>query len=64
MSDNITVTIYDAEGRMISSEIQNLPAGLNRITISNSQLKGRLGVFYCKIKSREFDQVIKLLRIE
>ncbi|MCZ2102520.1 MAG: T9SS type A sorting domain-containing protein [Chitinophagales bacterium] len=63
-AETVSVVIFDASGKMISSENLALQAGYNQITINNNQLKNRLGVFYCKIKSGEINQVLKLLRIE
>lgn len=59
-----TIIIFDASGKMVSSETTPLQAGYNSILINSSQLKDKAGVFYCKIKSNEINQVLKLLRIE
>ncbi len=60
----VSMMIFDATGKMVSSENMVLQAGFNQISINSNQLKNRLGVFYCKIKSQELNQVLKLLRIE
>ncbi len=58
------VSIFDATGKTLHRGTVNLQSGSNQITISDSQLGGAKGVLYCKIKGKDFNEVLKLYRIE
>jgi len=58
------ISIFDASGKTLHRGIVNLNAGTNQITLSDNQLGGTKGVLYCKIKGKDFNEVLKLYRIE
>ena len=58
---NISMTIVDVVGRAIKNiPTTNLQQGKNKITIDLAELKS--GIYFCKIKSSENLQTIKLIR--
>lgn len=58
---NISMTIVDVVGRAIKNiPTTNLQQGKNKITIDLAELKS--GIYFCKIKSSENLQAIKLIR--
>lgn len=60
----VNISLYDAKGSTIFKSAENLPAGKHTLTINEKQMGDKLGVFYCKIKSKDLNEVIKILRIE
>lgn len=60
----VSLSIFDAKGSMVYSGSLNLGAGENQLQIGQQQLGDRKGIFYCKIKSGELNEVVKMLRIE
>jgi hypothetical protein len=58
------ISIFDAKGSAIYNGIENFSQGLQSMTIGEKQLGNQTGVFYCRIKNNEVNQVIKMLRIE
>ncbi|MBK9255777.1 MAG: HYR domain-containing protein [Saprospiraceae bacterium] len=61
---SVSITIFDSEGKLVYKNTEEMPAGSQRITISEKQLGNRMGVFYCKIKAEDLNEVIRILRLE
>jgi hypothetical protein len=61
---SLSMTIYDGEGSMIFKNSEVLNPGIHSILINEKQLGNRFGIFYCKIKAKDLNEVIKILRIE
>jgi len=60
-SSEASVSIVDVTGREVKNiETKNFPAGKNKITFDLSQLPN--GIYFCKIESKEQQQVIKLIK--
>lgn len=60
----VNISLYDAKGSTVFKSAEVLPAGKHILTINEKQMGNKLGVFYCKIKSKDLNEVIKILRIE
>ena len=60
----VNITIFDAKGSSIYNGVENLAAGSQVISINEKHVGNHVGVFYCRIKANEVNQVIKMLRIE
>jgi hypothetical protein len=60
----VSVIVYDANGTQISNQVLSLSAGMSQISINAQQLDHRFGIFLVKIKSKELNSVVKILRIE
>jgi len=60
----VILSIYDTNGSMVfkSNDIYN--AGNHILRITEKQLGSKYGVFICKIKTKNLDEAIKILRIE
>jgi hypothetical protein len=60
----VDISIYDTNGSMVfkSNDIYN--AGNHTLRLTEKQLGNKYGVFFCKIKTKNLDQIIKILRIE
>jgi hypothetical protein len=56
---NATITIYDAEGKLVSRQTANVPAGNNSISIDIAKLKE--GVFVVKITTGSENYSSKLM---
>ncbi len=58
---NVSISIYDVIGKEIKNiQTKNLHSGKNKITIDLSELNN--GIYFCKIKSNENLQTIKLIK--
>jgi hypothetical protein len=60
----VNISLYDAKGSTIFSSTEFLPSSRHILTLTEKQMGNKLGVFYCKIKSKDLNDVIKILRIE
>jgi hypothetical protein len=60
----LSINIYDSEGKAVYRNTTEYPSGNHRISITDKQLGNRTGVFYCKIKAGDLNDVIRILRIE
>jgi len=60
----VNISLYDAKGSTVFKSAEVLPAGKHILTINEKQMGNKLGVFYCKIKSKDLNEVIKILKIE
>ncbi len=60
----VNCTIYDAKGTLISGSNENMFSGKHNITITSKQLGNKPGVYYVRIKSKDLNEVIKILHIE
>ncbi|MBK8517905.1 MAG: HYR domain-containing protein [Saprospiraceae bacterium] len=60
----VNITIYDAKGSAIYSGNESLGAGKQIISINDKHLGNQFGVFYCRIKANNINQIVKMLRIE
>lgn len=60
----IAVAIFDAKGVQVSNFNVTVPAGQSLINITPQQLDNRFGIFFVKIKSKELNNIVKILRIE
>jgi len=60
----VTISIYDQEGAQIYRGVENFEAGSHSLKLSEKQLGNHYGVLFCKVKSRDVNEVIKILRLE
>lgn len=60
----VVINIYDSNGTIVfkSNDIYN--PGNHSMRLNANQLGNKYGIFICKIKSKNLDQIIKILRIE
>ncbi len=59
----VSFTIFDATGKHYWSETNIFPPGQSSLLIDD-QLKGRKGIFYLKMETAEYQEVIKMIKIE
>lgn len=60
-TENISVSIVDVVGRVVKNiPAKNLQSGKNRINLNLSELNS--GIYFCKIKSNENLQTVKLIK--
>lgn len=60
----VVFTVYDATGSEVYKSNEQYSEGNHSMTLTANQLGNRYGIFICKIKSKNIDQIIKILRIE
>ncbi len=60
----VSLSIFNAEGQSIYNANMTLPSGQQTISISEKQLGQRYGVFYCRVKTNQINEVVKMLRLE
>jgi hypothetical protein len=63
-STPVLVSIFDAKGELISNSTISVSPGQHIININAQQLDHRFGIFFVKVKSKELNEVVKILRIE
>ncbi|MBK9733706.1 MAG: HYR domain-containing protein [Saprospiraceae bacterium] len=61
---SVTISIFDGEGIMVYRNLEMMEAGNQSITLTEKQFGNKFGVFFCKIKAKDLNEVIKILRIE
>ncbi len=60
----VVLSIFDASGSMVSKSNDIYNAGNHTLVLTEKQLGSKYGVFFCKIKTKNLEQIIKILRIE
>lgn len=62
--NQVVLSIFDSEGKLVHKSSAEYPAGNHRIVINDKILAQRTGVFYCKIKAGDLNEVVRIMRIE
>lgn len=60
----VSISIFDTNGNMIFTSHDEFNAGNHTCRLTEKEFASRFGVFYCKIKTKNLDKIIKILRIE
>jgi len=60
----VSIHIFDGAGRSVYKQNQEFMAGEHSLVLTSKELGENYGIFYCKIKAENLNEVIKLLRIE
>ncbi|MBC7884997.1 MAG: hypothetical protein H7X99_05945, partial [Saprospiraceae bacterium] len=60
----VNITVYNSEGVTVCRITETIGVGQHTITLTEKQLVDGFGVFFCQVKAKGLNEVIRMLRIE